>query len=59
VRDRDTVDDLDGVYARWFEASGAAVVLTRPDFYVYGTASRLEGTKALVQQLRAAEPFGA
>ncbi len=31
------VRDVDGSYRAWFETLGSAVVLTRPDFYVYGT----------------------
>ena len=34
----DTVD-LDGTYANWFARLGAAAVLVRPDFYVFGTSS--------------------
>ena len=45
--------DVDGAYARWFEASGAAVALQRPDFTVFGTAPRLAGAGALVDALRA------
>ena len=46
-----TEADLDGVYARWFSSTGAAVALQRPDFYVYGTAARLEDAGALVRSL--------
>jgi hypothetical protein len=46
------VQDLDGVYARWFGATTAAVVLQRPDFYVFGTAARLDDVNALVDQVR-------
>jgi len=49
-----SIQDLDGAYARWFEAAGAAVVLQRPDFYVFGTAARLDGASALVERLRRA-----
>ena len=34
--------DLDGTYARWFEEHGAAVVLQRPDFYVFGAATGID-----------------
>ena len=44
--------DLDGAYARWFEAHGAAVALQRPDFAVFGTAQQLAGAGALVDALR-------
>ena len=46
------VDDVNGSYAKWFAATGAAVVLQRPDFHVFGTATALEGTSQLVSQLR-------
>jgi hypothetical protein len=49
-----SVQDLDGAYARWFDAAGVAVALQRPDFYVFGTAARLDETSALVEQLRRA-----
>lgn len=46
------VRDLDGCYARWFDAAGVDVVLQRPDFYVFGTAKNLADSGSLVQQLR-------
>ncbi len=45
--------DVDGAYARWFDANGAAVALQRPDFTVSGTAPDLAGAGALVEWLRA------
>jgi hypothetical protein len=42
------------VYGAWFAGSGAAVVLQRPDFYVFGTAPSLEGASTLVAALRRA-----
>lgn len=48
------VCDVNGSYAKWFAATGAAVVLQRPDFHVFGTASTLEGTGALVTHLKRA-----
>jgi hypothetical protein len=45
--------DLDGSYARWFEAHGAAVALQRPDFAVFGTAPELAGSGPLIDALRA------
>lgn len=45
-------EDLDGRYRRWFAEHGAAVVLQRPDFYVFGSAARVEDTGALVRDLR-------
>ncbi|HVO23617.1 MAG TPA: bifunctional 3-(3-hydroxy-phenyl)propionate/3-hydroxycinnamic acid hydroxylase [Candidatus Margulisiibacteriota bacterium] len=46
------VRDIDGSYARWFTNTGVAVVLQRPDFYVFGTAASASGTLDLVKQLR-------
>lgn len=46
------VVDVDGTYARWFEATGTAVALQRPDFSVYGAAAGLGDTPALVAALR-------
>lgn len=48
------VIDLDGTYARWFEATGAAVVLQRPDFAVFGAAERAADTPSVVAALRRA-----
>jgi flavoprotein hydroxylase len=47
------IHDVDGAYVRWFAAAGVAVVLQRPDGYVYGTAAALDGAEALVGALRA------
>jgi flavoprotein hydroxylase len=44
--------DVDGVYARWFAETGVAVVLQRPDFYVFGTAPTPDGAGGLVAELR-------
>jgi len=44
--------DVDGAYARWFDANRAAVALQRPDFAVFGTAPELSGAGALVEALR-------
>jgi glycine/D-amino acid oxidase-like deaminating enzyme len=33
------VDDISGAYARWFGSLGRDLVLVRPDFHVFGTAS--------------------
>jgi flavoprotein hydroxylase len=48
------VEDLDGTYGRWFERTGVAVVLQRPDFHVFGTAASLAGATALIESLRRA-----
>jgi hypothetical protein len=47
-----SVDDLDGSYARWFAANGAAVALQRPDGYVFGTSAQPDGAARLVAALR-------
>jgi 2-polyprenyl-6-methoxyphenol hydroxylase-like FAD-dependent oxidoreductase len=47
------VEPLGDAYGRWFESNGAAVVLQRPDFYVFGTAARVEDSNALVGALLA------
>jgi 2-polyprenyl-6-methoxyphenol hydroxylase-like FAD-dependent oxidoreductase len=46
------VHDVTGSYARWFAAAGAAVVLQRPDFHIFGTSMSLDGASELVGQLR-------
>jgi 3-(3-hydroxy-phenyl)propionate hydroxylase len=48
------VRDVDGVYERWFAEHGAAVVLQRPDFYLFGAAPRLADAPALVRALGSA-----
>jgi flavoprotein hydroxylase len=48
------VQDLDGIYARWFDEADVSVVLQRPDFYVFGTARTAGGANALVADLRRA-----
>jgi 2-polyprenyl-6-methoxyphenol hydroxylase-like FAD-dependent oxidoreductase len=52
-RDGAGVRDVEGGYARWFEARGAAVALQRPDFAVFATAKEVSGSGALVGALRA------
>lgn len=46
------VVDLDGTYAQWFAQHHAAVVLARPDFYIFGAAPTLDGAEQLVVDLR-------
>jgi len=46
------IADVNGSYAKWFAAAGKSVVLQRPDFYVFGTASAVDGTAHLVGTLR-------
>lgn len=48
------VDDIHGSYAKWFASIGADVVLQRPDFHLFGSAHKLDGAGALVDQLRRA-----
>jgi 2-polyprenyl-6-methoxyphenol hydroxylase-like FAD-dependent oxidoreductase len=40
--------DIDGTYAAWFAERGVTSVLVRPDFYVYGGASDIEGARRLL-----------
>jgi hypothetical protein len=46
------VRDLDGVYGKWFAEAGVAVVLQRPDFYVFGTAARVDAVGKLINHVR-------
>ena len=48
----DQVIDISGAYTEWFAANTCAVVLTRPDFMIYGTAPDLAGAVKLVRSLR-------
>jgi len=48
------IDDLRGAYGRWFQGAGVELVLQRPDFHVFGTASTIDGAGGLVGRLRAA-----
>jgi len=43
--------DLTGAYTRWLQDRDATVVLVRPDFAVFGTASTAAGVADLVAQL--------
>lgn len=47
------VRDVDGTYAAWFAAHECAVVLSRPDFYIFGTGDE-HGVEPLLRSLRAA-----
>jgi 3-(3-hydroxy-phenyl)propionate hydroxylase len=47
-----TIRDVGGVYREWFERSGVVLVLQRPDFYVFGTALRVDAANTLVEELR-------
>ena len=46
------VGDVDGTYARWFAEHDVDLVLQRPDFYIFGTASRVDEASTLVRRLR-------
>ncbi|GAA2691297.1 flavoprotein hydroxylase [Actinosynnema pretiosum] len=49
----DDVVDVSGNYLKWLEELGAAAVLLRPDFYVFGAAGDAAGLEGLVADLRA------
>jgi resorcinol 4-hydroxylase (NADPH) len=49
-------EDLDGVYASWFDRLGTDAVLVRPDYYVFGTSS-VEDVNALLASARTALTF--
>lgn len=48
------VRDVDATYEKWFAASGAGVVLQRPDFYVFGTSAKVSDARFLLTALRRA-----
>jgi hypothetical protein len=48
----DHLIDPSGAYVDWFTANHCAVVLTRPDYAIYGTAPDLAGVVKLVRSLR-------
>jgi 3-(3-hydroxy-phenyl)propionate hydroxylase/flavoprotein hydroxylase len=54
------VTDVGGVYGRWFDGTGRAAVLWRPDFYILGTTGVLPDVPALLTTLASAvEPVQA
>ena len=54
------VTDVGGVYGRWFDGTGRAAVLWRPDFYILGTTGVLPDVPALLTPLASAvEPVQA
>jgi resorcinol 4-hydroxylase (NADPH) len=48
----DQVIDITGAYTEWFADHSCAVMLTRPDWAIYGTAPDLAGAGQLVRSLR-------
>jgi 2-polyprenyl-6-methoxyphenol hydroxylase-like FAD-dependent oxidoreductase len=46
------IRDLDGRLTSWLARHGAAAVIVRPDFYVFGAVSSVEDLPALVRDLR-------
>lgn len=50
----DLVVDMEGKYGAFLDAHGAAVIITRPDFYIFGGAATVEGLEGLVDELLAA-----
>ncbi|WP_327348112.1 bifunctional 3-(3-hydroxy-phenyl)propionate/3-hydroxycinnamic acid hydroxylase [Streptomyces europaeiscabiei] len=56
----DGITDVGGVYGRWFDETGRAAVLWRPDFYILGTVGVLLDVPALLTTLASAvEPVQA
>lgn len=45
-------EDVNGTYAGYLERTGVAAVLSRPDFYSFGSASTPEALNALVGEWR-------
>lgn len=48
------IGDAGNVYSSWLDSLGSVAVLTRPDFYVFGSAGDAAGVDHLVSRLRAA-----
>ncbi|WP_327729908.1 bifunctional 3-(3-hydroxy-phenyl)propionate/3-hydroxycinnamic acid hydroxylase [Streptomyces sp. NBC_00487] len=48
------ITDVGGVYGRWFDETGSAAVLWRPDFYILGTVDSLSDVPALLNTLATA-----
>ncbi|MFV3126961.1 bifunctional 3-(3-hydroxy-phenyl)propionate/3-hydroxycinnamic acid hydroxylase [Niveispirillum sp. KHB5.9] len=48
---QDGLSDPEGQLSRWFDANGAAAVLLRPDFYIYGIATDAGGITGLAWDL--------
>ncbi|WP_405522174.1 bifunctional 3-(3-hydroxy-phenyl)propionate/3-hydroxycinnamic acid hydroxylase [Streptomyces canus] len=54
------ITDVGGVYGRWFDETGRAAVLWRPDFYILGTSGVLSDVPSLLDTIAiAVEPVQA
>jgi 3-(3-hydroxy-phenyl)propionate hydroxylase len=49
----DQFEDLDGVYARFFDEQGIACILARPDFVTFGTRADASGAQELARAVLA------
>src|SRR5262245_10064045 len=54
VGDGGPIADAEGTYRDWFNDTGVAVALQRPDFYLFGTAGDVEDGNNLVRALQQA-----
>ncbi|WP_344095821.1 bifunctional 3-(3-hydroxy-phenyl)propionate/3-hydroxycinnamic acid hydroxylase [Microbacterium deminutum] len=52
LSDDGDIRDVDGTYRAWFQAHGCRIVLSRPDFYIFGTDAGHD-VPHLLQALRA------
>jgi 2-polyprenyl-6-methoxyphenol hydroxylase-like FAD-dependent oxidoreductase len=52
ISDDGPIRDVDRDYRAWFEKHGCSVVLSRPDFYIYGTGT-VSDVPRLLESLRA------
>lgn len=48
------ISDTNGVYARWFDQTGAVAAIVRPDSYIYGLARDARELSTLLSRLLAA-----
>jgi 3-(3-hydroxy-phenyl)propionate hydroxylase len=49
----DTLREIDGVLAAWFQRHACRAALVRPDHYVFGTAASTEHASALIDEAHA------
>jgi 2-polyprenyl-6-methoxyphenol hydroxylase-like FAD-dependent oxidoreductase len=47
------VEDVDGYYTSVLDEYGCDVIVKRPDYYIYGASTKVEGLPALIAGLRA------